>query len=119
MKSIPVIKYLFSEKQTQTTDLAIIIVLTPRDPAYWDEQNRLEMRRFVEKRRAFVHAMQGTPEDMERFKKEYPDWDQLAPNRFASHFFLMENSAAYRAVNGMDLADENLDFELLGKASEK
>ena len=52
---------------------------------------------------------------MQRFKERYPDWNQLAPNRFASHFFLMENSEAYRRASGIDLANEDLDFDLLGK----
>ncbi|MHC1767272.1 MAG: tetratricopeptide repeat protein [Verrucomicrobiia bacterium] len=115
LKSIPIIKYLFSEKVTTTSDLAIIILLTPRDPAFWDEQNKKATAQFVEKRRAYMHASNGTEEDMRRFKERYPDWDRLAPNRFASHFFLMENSDAYRRVSGMDLASEDFDFSLLGK----
>lgn len=115
LKSIPLLKYLFSEKVNTVSDVAIIILLTPRDPAYWDEQNRNAREAFVEKRRAYVQALQGTEEDMRRFKERYPDWDQLVPNHLASHFFLMENSEAYRAVTGMDLAEDALDFELLGK----
>jgi len=119
LKSIPIIKYLFSEKTTSTSDLAIIILLTPRDPGYWDEQNRQAVAEFVEKRRDYVQAKQGTEEDLRRFKERYPDWDQPAPNRFASHFFLMENSEVYRQVSGVDLASETLDFDLLGKSPKK
>jgi tetratricopeptide (TPR) repeat protein len=115
LKSIPIIKYLFSTKSTAVSDLGLIILLTPRDPAYWDEQNQKAIGEFVEKRRAYVQATQGTAEDMQRFKERYPDWDKLAPNRFASHFFLMENSDIYRRASGMDLATESLDFDLLGK----
>jgi len=119
LRSIPVIKYLFSERTRSVSDTAIIILLTPRDPAYWDEQNQKSIAEFVEKRRAYVEAAQGTEEDMRRFKERYPDWHQLAPNRFASHFFLMENSELYRAASGIDLAGESLDFELLGKQPRK
>ena len=49
---------------------------------------------------------------MREFKERYPDWNQLVPNHFASHFFLIENSQAYRALTGMDLAEDALDFEL-------
>ena len=119
LRSIPVIKYLFSESVTTTSDLAIVILLTPRDPAFWDERTRKAKEEFVEKRRAFVQALRGTDEDMRRFKERYPDWDKLAPNRFASHFFLMENSEAYRKVNGIDLADESLSVDLLSKKAEK
>jgi tetratricopeptide (TPR) repeat protein len=115
LKSIPIIKYLFSEKKTIISDLAIIILLTPRDPAYWDAQNHQALTEFVEKRRAYIQASQGNAEDMQRFKARYPDWNQLAPNRFASHFFLLENSEVYRRVSGADLADEKLDFDLLSK----
>lgn len=115
LKSIPVLKYLFSNRTTATTDLAIIMLLTPRDPAFWDEQNQREIAKFVEKRRAYMQATQGTPEDMKRFKEKYPDWNKIQPNRFASHFFLMDNSEVYRRLNGIDLATENMDFDLLGK----
>ena len=99
--------------------MAIIILLTPRDPAFWDEQNRKAIEEFVEKRRAYVQAKQGTAEDMQRFKERYPDWHKLAPNRFASHFFLMENSDVYRKASGMELASDDLDFDLLGKPPKK
>jgi tetratricopeptide (TPR) repeat protein len=117
LKSIPIIKYLFSEKITITSDVAIIILLTPRDPAFWDEETRESLDAFVEKRNAYVQALKGTEEDLRRFRERYPDWQELAPNRFASHFFLMENSEAYRAVRGMDLAHDNLDFDLLQTAT--
>jgi type II secretory pathway component GspD/PulD (secretin) len=116
---VPLIKYLFTQNTTVTTDLAIIILLTPRDPAYWDEQNQRALAEFVEKRRDYLQAMRGSAEDMRRFKERYPDWQKLAPNRFASHFFLMETSEVYRAVSGIDLAGEPLDLELLGKTPKK
>lgn len=119
LKSIPIVKYLFSSKVTTTSDLAIIILLTPRDPAFRDDQHRLALERFVAKRRAYIEASQGTEEDMRRFRERYPDWDKLVPNRFASHFFLMNSSEVYRRLSGMDLADESLDFDLLGPESGK
>jgi len=42
-----------------------------------------------------------------------------APNRFASHFFLMKTSELYRAVSGEDLSSEALDLDLLGKKPNK
>jgi len=115
LKSVPIIKYFFSENSTVTSDVAIIILLTPRDPAYWDQQNEQALAKFVEKRRAYVQAAAGTAADLQRFKERYPDWNQLAPNRFATHFFLMDNSEVYRRASGIDLASENLEFDLLGK----
>ena len=114
LESIPIIQYLFSEVVTTTSDLAIIILLTPRDPAFWDEQNRKATAEFVEKRRASIHASQGTEENMARFRERYPDWQELAPNRIASHFFPTKNSEEYRKVSGIDPASGDIDLELLG-----
>lgn len=116
LRRIPIIKYLFSETLTTTSDLALVILITPRDPAYWDARNRRATEEFVRKRRDFVAASKGTPADMARFRERYPDWDRIAPNRLASHFFLIENSETYRRLSGVDLASDNLDFDLLGKA---
>ena len=110
---IPILKYLFSTQTTIQSDSAVIILLTPRDPAFWDEQNQKALAEFVEKRRAFLQARQGTEEDMQRFRERYADWVQIAPNRFATHFFLMENSELYRNASGQKLASEDLDLELL------
>jgi type II secretory pathway component GspD/PulD (secretin) len=116
LMDIPILKYLFSTWTTVTIDSAVIILLTPRDPAFWDERNRRALAEFVEMRRAFLQARQGTQEDMQRFRERYPDWDQIPANRFASHYFLVKNSELYRAVSGENLTSEdlNLDLELLG-----
>jgi hypothetical protein len=114
LMDIPILKYLFSTKSSIQSDTAVIILLTPRDPAFLDERNRTARAEFIEKRRAYVQARHGTPEDMRRFRERYPDWDQLPPNRFASHFFMMENSELYRAASGLDLIGEVIDLELLG-----
>jgi tetratricopeptide (TPR) repeat protein len=116
---VPILKYLFSEKSTTLSDTSVIILLTPRDPAFWGEQNRKALAEFVEKRRAFLRAKEGTPEDMQRYRERYPDWDQIAPNRFASHFFMMENSELYRNVSGQDLVGAELELELLGPKPKK
>jgi hypothetical protein len=113
LKEIPLLKYLFSQKTTVESNTAVIILLTPRDPAFNDDQNRRSLAAFVQKRRALVEATQGTEKDMRRFKKRYPDWKALAPNRYASHFFLLESSDLYRRVSGEDLIDEDLDLHLL------
>jgi Tfp pilus assembly protein PilF len=116
---VPILKYLFSTKSTVETDSAVIVLLTPRDPAFMDVRNRMALEQFVEKRRAFLRAKQGTPEDMRRYQERYPDWDQIAPNHFASHFFLMKNSDLYRSVSAEDLSSETLDLDLLGKKPKK
>jgi len=114
LMDIPILKYLFSRKQITQTNTAVIILLTPRDPAFMDERYRRSLEEFVEMRRAYAQAKQGTAEDMRRFRERYPNSYDIAPNRFASHFFLMKNSEIYRAVSGQDLVGEDLDLELLG-----
>jgi tetratricopeptide (TPR) repeat protein len=119
LMDIPILKYLFSRKITTESNTAVIILLTPRDPAFWDEQNRRSLEQFVEMRRAYAQALQGTAEDMRRFRERYPNWYEIPPNRFASHFFMMNNSEIYRAVSGEDLVGEDLDLELLGPRPKK
>jgi len=114
LRDIPILKYFFSTKVTTIADAAVVILLTPRDPAFSDERNRKALAEFIEKRRAFIRARQGTGEDMRRYRERYPDWDQFPPNRFASHIFLMENSEIYRVVSGQDLVSEDVNLELLG-----
>jgi hypothetical protein len=119
LRDIPILKYFFSTKSTTTADTAVIILLTPRDPAFTGERNQKALAEFVEKRRAFIRARQGTEEDMRHFRERYPDWDQFPPNRFASHIFLMENSDMYRVVSGQDLVSEDVNLELLGPMPNK
>jgi tetratricopeptide (TPR) repeat protein len=116
---VPILKYLFSTKTTVQTDSSVTILLTPRDPGFMDERNRLALSEFVEKRRAYLEAKQGTEEELRRFKERYPDWDQIAPNRFASHFFLVNNSELYRTVSGLDIQSDALDLDLIDKPSKK
>lgn len=119
LSSIPVIKYLFSQETTAETNTAVVILLTPRDPGFVDARNREEITRFTEKRRAFMEARRGGDEAMQRFMERYPDWRELAPNRFATHFFLMRTSDMYRALSGQDLTTESLEFDLLGSRASR
>ncbi len=120
LMDIPLLKYLFSTRTTTVADSSVIILLTPRDPAYWDEQYMKSTHEFLEMRRAFLRASQGTEEDIRRYRQRYPGWAQIPPNHFATHFVLMENSEAYRTVSGQDLTSEDVDLELLGpKPNEK
>ena len=114
LRDIPILKYFFSTETLLQSDSAVIILLTPRDPAFWDERNRQATAEFVAKRRAFLLARQGTDEDMRRFRERYPDWDKIPPNRFGSHLFLMETSEIYRTVSGQELTSDSIDLQLLG-----
>ena len=113
LKEIPLVNLVFSEKNTVDENTAVIIMLTPRDPAFNDKRNRKNLAFFVKKRREFLEARQGTKADMKKYKQKYPNWHLLVPNRFASHFFLLEKSDLYRRVSGDDLVEEDLDLHLL------
>jgi Tfp pilus assembly protein PilF len=114
LRDIPILKYFFSTKTTVISDAAVIILLTPREAAFQDERNRKALAEFVALRRAFIKARQGTEEEMRRFRERYPDWQQVPPNRFASHLFMMETSVLYRSMSGQDLTSEDVGLELLG-----
>jgi tetratricopeptide (TPR) repeat protein len=119
LRDIPLLKFFFSTRTTTQSDAAVIILLTPRDAAFFDARNQKALEEFVEMRRAFIRAKNGAPEDMQRFRERYPDAKKIAPNRFASHFFLMENSELYRAASGQDLSAEDLELDLLGPGSSR
>ncbi len=119
LMDIPVLKYFFSRRTTLDSNAAVMILLTPRDPAFQDERNQKDAAQFLEKRRAYLQARRGTPEDMRRFQERYPDWHQLAPSRFATHFFLLQNSELYRAASGQELTSEDVNLELLGPDPKK
>jgi Flp pilus assembly protein TadD len=118
LMQVPILKYFFSRKTTLQSDAAVIILLTPRDPRFWDEQNRKEIAGFVEMRRAFLEARKGTPADLESFRERYPAWQELPPSRYGAHFFLLASSELYRAVSGEDLEDEGLDYDALALVEE-
>ncbi len=113
LRSVPLLKYFFSTRTTAETNSAVILLLTPRDPAFMDERNRTAISAFVAQRRAFVRALRGGEEAVREFRERYPEWYRIPPNRYGSHVFLMNRSEAYRAISGEELAAESLDFEIL------
>jgi Flp pilus assembly protein TadD len=114
LRSIPGLRYFFSNRTEVETNTAVLILLTPRDPYFVDEQTRRARAEFVQMREAFVAARLAGPGAMERFRTRYPDWRRPPPNHFASHFFLARTSEIYRTVSGEDLVDDRLDLDLLG-----
>ena len=117
--TIPILKYLFSREATVESKVAVVALVTPRDPAFWGRQNQMAIQEFVEKRRAFLQARQGSEEDMQAFRERYPDWDQLPPSRFTVHLFMTKASDIYRAVAGTELTTEDIDLKLLGSDRRK
>ena len=119
LMEIPILKYFFSTRSKIDSESAVVILLTPRDPAFLDAKTEKEIKNFVEQRVAFLEARRGTPDDMVRFRQRYPDSDKLPPNWLASHLYLLEKSALYRSVSVQDIKTEGLDLELLGPVPKK
>ena len=69
----------------------------------------------LKRREAWVKAAAGTVEERALFRKNYPDWYKPAPNRYASHFFMLESSELYRNLQVSDLTMEAVEFGLLNK----
>lgn len=118
LSSIPLLKYLFSEETLVETQSAVVILLTPRDPAFVDARNREALNEFVALRREFMRARQGPEEDLRRFREKHPGWTDMPPNRFATHLFLTRTSELYRSVTSQGLTEEDLDLSLLGDGEE-
>lgn len=59
LRDIPILKYLFSTRTTIVADAAVVILLTPRDAAFMDEQNQKALTEFIEVRRAYLRALRG------------------------------------------------------------
>ncbi|MCU0724419.1 MAG: tetratricopeptide repeat protein [Planctomycetes bacterium] len=113
LRSIPLLKYFFSSSTTVESSSAVLILLTPRDPAFWNERSQVTLTDFVAVRRDYIEARKGTPEDFQRFCERHPDWRQFTANRFASHIFLLRTSELYRTLSGADLSTESLELDLL------
>lgn len=113
LMDVPLLGYLFSTETEVESNTAVVMLLTPRDPGYYDERNRSELARFVDERREYMQARAAGDEAMRQFTERHPDWAKIPPNRFASHFFLLRTSEMYRAVSGRDLTTETLEFGLL------
>jgi len=113
LRAIPLVRYLFSTTRELESRSSVIILLTLREPAMMDAQNFEAIDEFVARRREWIRAASEGPEALQRLREEAPEWFQPAPNRYASHFFLMNNSDLYRNIRGEDLSEEALEFDLL------
>ena len=115
LRDIPVLKYFFSTESELETRESAIILITPRDPALLNVERNQALDEFIERREAWLKAAAGTPEERNLFRENYPDWYKPAPNRYASHFFLLETSELYRNVQASDLTMETVEFGLIDK----
>jgi len=112
LRDVPVISWFFASDGEVNDVQSVVILLTPRDPALIDERRNVELERFIERRRDYVAARAEGDAAIEAFKDEYPDWYQPRPNRYASQFFMLGNSAIYRQVSGDDLRADGLEAGL-------
>jgi hypothetical protein len=103
----------FSTEVSVDTQATVVILLTPRDPAYINEQHRDELDAFIAMRRAFIEALRGSEEDMARFHERYPGAMEIPPNRYGSHIFMLEHSENYRRFYGEQLTADDLKFGVL------
>jgi type II secretory pathway component GspD/PulD (secretin) len=119
LRSIPVLSLFFSNRTTIDSELSVIILLTPRDPAYIDKKTRKDFQDFVQMRRDFIGALKDEEVDLIKFKEKYPHWYEITPNRLSSHIFMAQNSEGYQKFMGQDLSSEDLKFNLLSPKLEK
>jgi hypothetical protein len=117
LRKIPILNLLFSNKAEVDDVLSTIIFITPREPAKVDQQLQDDIQAFIQRRIAYMKAREEGPEAIEKFKEDYPDWYQPQNNRYATHFFLVNNSRMYRELRGEDLRAEKLRRNLLGVES--
>lgn len=117
LRDIPVIKYFFSNKTDVDDVLSTIIFITPREPGKINDVMQDRIEKFIQRRVKYLEAMAGGPEAVKTFKEEYPDWYKPQSNRYASHFFLVNNSDIYRSLRGEDLRTEQIRRDLLSVQS--
>jgi Flp pilus assembly secretin CpaC len=114
LRKIPILNLIFSNKTEVDDVLSTIIFITPREPGKVDQQLQDDIASFVERRVAYIKAKEEGAEAIEKLKEDYPDWYQPQNNRYATHFFLVNNSRVYRELRGEDLRAEELRKDLLG-----
>ncbi len=120
LRDVPGLKLFFSRESTLQDVVSTIVFLTPREPGYLDQANEEATRAFVERRRKYIEAREsGDPELLAKFKAEHPDWMRPQPNRYATHFFLRDNSSVYLELRGEDLSEEEVQKNILNIPSAK
>jgi len=114
LRDVPGLKLFFGRESTLQDVVSTIVFLTPREPGYLDQTNEEATRSFVERRRKYIEAREsGDPEVLRKFKQEHPDWMMPQPNRYATHFFLRDNSSVYMELRGEDLSEEEIQKNIL------
>jgi hypothetical protein len=118
LRDIPVVKYFFSNETEVDDVLSTIVFITPREPGKINADMQTAIENFIKRRSRYVEVMtDGRPEVVEQFKQEYPDWFKPQANRYATHFFLVNNSEIYRSLRGEDLRGEQLRRDLMSVKS--
>jgi len=113
LRSIPFIKYFFSN-QTKVNDvLSTIVFITPRTPGIVDQANQRALDAFIERRNRYLDAREQGGEVLEKFKQDYHDWYKPQNNRYATHVFLTNNSQIYRELRGEDLRTERIRRDIM------
>lgn len=118
LRDIPILKYFFSNETEVDDVLSTIVFITPREPGKINADMQTAIENFIKRRSRYVEVMaDGRPEVIDQFKQEYPDWFKPQANRYATHFFLVNNSDIYRSLRGEDLRGEQLRRDLMSVKS--
>lgn len=117
LRDIPVLRLFFSNRTEVDDVLSTIIFITPREPGKVNDDMVKTIEGFINRRIKYLQAIKGGDEAIEAFKQEFPDWYKPQANRYATHFFLVNNSDIYRSLRGEDLRTEQLRRDLLSVES--
>lgn len=113
LRRIPIIKYFFSRQSEVDQVLSTVIFITPREPGVLNEQNVKNLNDFIERRQEYVRARELGGDTIADFKSKYSDWYKPQSNRYATHFFLMNESRIYRELRGEDLRTEKIRRDIM------
>ena len=94
-----------------------MIFITPRDPDVLNERTQEALDHFVQRRLEYIDAREHGGAAMEAFKAKYHDWYKPQPNRYASFFFLRNNSRIFRELRGEDLRTEQIRRDIVSVQS--
>ena len=117
VRRIPIVKYFFSNKTEVDQVLSTVIFITPRDPAILNEQSAKHLEAFIQRRHEYLKARDLGGQVIEDFKDKYHDWYKPQPNRYASHFFLRDNSLIYSELRGEDLRTDQIRRDIINVSS--
>ena len=95
------------------TVVANTYLRTPREPGILNDASQAELHWYIQRFGRYIEARERRGDTLVKFKEEYPDWYKPAPNRYATHFFMNNNSRMYRILRGEDLRSDQIRRDLM------